>query len=65
MTTKHDETENAFSTDGGDSWQLSLLLKLFVCIRENENFVVKAEFEKKEIRFEYYYNGIDDFSSEK
>ena len=47
MTTKHDETENAFSTDGDDSWQLSLLLKLFVCIRENENFVVKAEFEKK------------------
>ena len=60
-TNKHNETE----IDDGNSWQLSLILKSFVCIRENENFVVKADFEKNEIRFEYYYNDIDDFSSEK
>ena len=65
MTDKHDKTENAFSIDDDDSWQLSLILKSFVCIRENENFVVKADFEKNEIRFEYYFNNIDDFSSEK
>ena len=40
-------------------------MKSFVCIRENENFVVKAVFEKNEIRFEYYYNDIDEFCSEK
>ena len=60
-TNKHNETE----IDDGNSWQLSLILKSFVCIRENENFVVKADFEKNEIRFEYYYNDIDNFSSEK
>ena len=43
MTTKHDETENAFPIDGGDSQQLSLILKYFVSITENENFVVKNE----------------------
>ena len=65
MTTKHEETENAFSIDDDDSQQLSLILKSFVCIRENENFVVKADLGKNEIRFEYYYNHIDHFSSEK
>ena len=40
-------------------------MKSFVRIRENENFVVKPDFEKNEIRFEYYYNNIGDFSSEK
>ena len=40
-------------------------MKSFVRIRENENFVVKTDFEKNEIRFEYYYNNIDNFSSEK
>ena len=40
-----------------------LILKSFVRIRENS--VVKADFGKNEIRFEYYYNDIDDFSSEK
>ena len=42
-----------------------LILKSFVRIRENENFVVKADFEKNEIQFEYYYNDVDDFSFEK
>ena len=42
-----------------------LILKSLVGIRENDNFVVKADFEKNETRFEYYYNNIDDFSSEK
>ena len=65
MTTKHDETENAFSIDNDDSQQLSLISKSFVCIRENENFVVKPDFEKNVIWFEYYYNDIDNFSSEK
>ena len=40
-------------------------MKSFVRIRENENFVVKADFEKNEIQFEYYYKDIDNFSSEK
>ena len=54
MTTdKHNETKNAFSIDDVDSEQLSLILKSFVRMRENE------------IWFEYYYNNIDDFSSEK
>ena len=60
-TNKHNQTE----IDDDDSQQLLLILKSFVCIRENENFVVKADFEKNEIRFEYYYNDTDDFSSEK
>ena len=60
MTTKHDETENAFPIDDGNSQQLSLILKYFVSIRENENFVVKNE-----IWFKHYYNHIDGFSSEK
>ena len=47
MTDKYDETENAVSIDNDDSRQLSLILKSFVGIRENENFVVKADFEKK------------------
>ena len=42
-----------------------LILKSFIRIKEIEKFVVKADFEKNEIRFEYYYNNIDDFSSEK
>ena len=58
---KHYETE----IDDDDSRQLSLILKSFVRIRENENFVVKADFEKNEIQFEYYYKDIDNFSSEK
>ena len=58
---KHNETGN----DDDDSQQLLLILKSFVCIRENEKFVVKAGFEKDEIWFEYYYNNIDNFSSEK
>ena len=62
---KHGETENAFFIDDDDNRQLSLILKSFVRIRENENFVVKADFEKNEIRLGYYYNDIDDFSSEK
>ena len=40
-------------------------MKSFVRIKEDENFVVKADFEKNEIQFEYYYNDIDEFSSEK
>ena len=60
-TNKHNET----GIDDDNSQQLSLILKSFVCIRENENFVVNTDFEKNEIRFEYYYNDIDDFSSEK
>ena len=60
---KHDETENAFSIDDNDTQQLSLILKYFVRIRENEDFVVKADFEKNEIQ--YYYNDNDDFSAEK
>ena len=60
-TNKHNETE----TDDDDSPQLLLILKSFVRVRENENFVVKADFEKNEIRFEYYYNDIDNFFSEK
>ena len=65
MAKKHDQTGNAFSIDNDNNRQFSLILKSFVRIREDENFVVKADFEKNEIRFEYYYNGIDDFSSEK
>ena len=66
MTTKnHNETDNAFSIDNNDSQQLSLTLKSFVRIRENQDFVVKADFEKNEIQFTYYYNDIDDFSSKK
>ena len=42
---KHKETE----IDDNDSRQLSLILKSFVPIRENENFVVKTDFEKNEI----------------
>ena len=42
---KHNETGN----DDDDSQQLLLILKSFVCIRENEKFVVKADFEKNEI----------------
>ena len=42
-----------------------LILKSFVRIRENENFVVKADFEKNEIQCEYYYNNIANFFSEK
>ena len=61
MTNKYNETE----IDDDDSQQLSLILKSFVRIRENENFVVKANFEKNEIQFEYYYNNIGDFFSEK
>ena len=49
MATKHDETENTFSIDDDDSQQLSLILKSFVRIRENENFVVKADLAKNEI----------------
>ena len=60
-TNKHNES----GTDDDNSRQLLLILKSFVRIRENENFVVKADFEKNEIRFEYYYNDTDDFSSEK
>ena len=60
-TNKYNETE----IDDDDSQQLSLILKSFVRIRENENFVVKANFEKNEIQFEYYYNNIGDFFSEK
>ena len=65
MTTKQDETENAFSINNDDSQQVLLILKSFVCIRKNESFVLKAGFGKNEIWFEYYYNHIDDFSSEK
>ena len=43
MTNKHSDTE----IDDDDSRQLLLILKSFVFIRENENFVVKADFEKK------------------
>ena len=43
MTNKHNETE----IDDDDSRQLLLILKSFVFIRENENFVVKTDFEKK------------------
>ena len=60
-TNKHNETE----IDDDDSQQLPLILKSFVCMRENENYVVKADFEKNEILFEYYYNDINNFSSEK
>ena len=50
MTAKnHNETDNAFSIDNNDSQQLSLTLKSFVRIRENQDFVVKADFEKNEI----------------
>ena len=58
-TNKRKETE----IDDDHSWKLLLILKSFVRIRENS--VVKADFRKNEIRFEYYYNDIDDFSSEK
>ena len=44
-TNKHNETE----IDDDDSRQLSLILKSFVRIREHENFVLKADFEKNEI----------------
>ena len=60
-TNKHNKTE----IDDDDSQQLLLILKSFVRTRENEIFVVKAGFEKNEIRFEYYYNDIGDFSSAK
>ena len=46
-TNKHNETENVFSIDDGDSQQLSLIMKSFASIRENENFFVKADFKKK------------------
>ena len=46
-TNKHNETENVFSIDDGDSQQLSLIMKSFARIRENENFFVKADFKKK------------------
>ena len=59
ITNKRKETE----IDDDHSWKLLLILKSFVRIRENS--VVKADFQKNEIRFEYYYNDIDDFSSEK
>ena len=59
-TNKHNES----GTDDDNSRQLLLILKSFVRIRENENFVVNADFEKHEIWFDYY-NDIDDFSSEK
>ena len=42
-TNKHNKTE----IDNDDSWQFSLILKSFLRIRENENFVIKADFEKK------------------
>ena len=41
-TNKYNETE----IDDYSSQQLLLILKSFVRIRENENFVVKADFEK-------------------
>ena len=44
-TNKHNET----GIDDDNSRQLLLILKSFVCIRENENFVVNADFEKHEI----------------
>ena len=44
-TNKHNETE----IDNDNSRQLSLILKSSVRIRENENFIVKADFEKHEI----------------
>ena len=52
MTTKHDETENAFPIDDGDSQQLSLILKYFVSITEKEinhlnNFLKVAKFNQK------------------
>ena len=59
ITNKRKETE----IDDDHSWKLLSILKSFVRIRENS--VVKADFQKNEIRFEYYYNDIDDFSSEK
>ena len=40
-------------------------MKSFVHIRDYENFVAKADFEKNEIRFEYYFKEIGSFSSEK
>ena len=43
---EYDETENAFSIGDDDNRQLTLILKSFVRIRENVNFVVKADFEK-------------------
>ena len=50
MTTdKNGKTKNVFSIDNVDSEQLSLILKSFVRMRENENFVVKADFEINEI----------------
>ena len=45
----HDEYENAFSIDNDDNQKLLLILKSFVHNKENENFVVKAGFEKNEI----------------
>ena len=66
MTTKnHNKTDNVFSIDDNDSQQLSLTMKSFVRVRENQDFFVKADFEKNEIQFTYYYNDIDDFSSKK
>ena len=44
-TNKHNET----GIDDDNSRQLLLILKSFVRIRENENFVVNADFEKHEI----------------
>ena len=49
MTTKQDETENAFSINNDDSQQVLLILKSFVCIRKNESFVLKVGFGKNEI----------------
>ena len=43
---EYDETVNAFSIGDDDNRQLTLILKSFVRIRENVNFVVKADFEK-------------------
>ena len=56
-TNKHNKTE----IYDHNSQQLSLILKSFLRIRENENFVVKADFRKIEIGFEHYYKNIDDF----
>ena len=56
-TNKHNKTE----IYDHNSQQLSLILKSFVRIRENENFVVKADFGKNEIGFEHYYKNIDNF----
>ena len=38
---------------------------IFFSYQRKWKFFVKADFEKNEIQFEYYYNDIDNFSSEK